>query len=61
MSTEATDTKVTPTAASNGDGGRMSNNQRVSQKKQLVKSYPKHKKLEKLAVYSSCKVSDIIG
>ena len=47
------------TLTSNANGGenvRVSNIQRVSQKKQLVKSYPKSKKLEKLAVYSSCKV-----
>ena len=45
-----------PAQTNGGEGVRLSNIQRVSQKKQLVKSYPRNKKLEKLAVYSSCKV-----
>ncbi|ESO96746.1 hypothetical protein LOTGIDRAFT_143660 [Lottia gigantea] len=33
----------------------MNNAQRIAQKKQQVTSFPRNKKLEKLAVYSSCK------
>ena len=36
---------------------RPSNIQRILQKKAQVKAYPRLKKLEKLGVYSSCKVS----
>ena len=35
---------------------RPTNIQRIIQKKSQVKAYPKNIKLEKLAVYSSCKV-----
>ena len=35
---------------------RPSNIQRILQKKAQVKAYPRLKKLEKLGVYSSCKV-----
>ena len=38
-----------------GDTGR-SLTQRVAQWKQQVRSYPRNRKVEKLAVYSSCKV-----
>ncbi|KAK7112571.1 histone acetyltransferase KAT2B-like [Littorina saxatilis] len=34
---------------------RPNNFQRIAQKKMMVKSFPRNKKLEKLAVYSSCK------
>jgi len=38
--------------------GRVNNyTQRVAQWKQQVRSFPRSKKLEKLAIYSSCKVS----
>ena len=40
-----------------GELSRPTNIQRIQQKKQQVKALPKVKKLEKLAVYSSCKVS----
>lgn len=35
---------------------RPNNFQRIAQKKMMVKSFPRQKKLEKLAVYNSCKV-----
>jgi len=51
------------TATRNGQGsqqasesGRLNNLQRIAQRKQQVRSLPSSKKLEKLAVYSSCKV-----
>ena len=34
---------------------RQSNLQRIQQRKQSVRNWPKEKKLEKLAIYSSCK------
>ncbi|XP_033111742.1 histone acetyltransferase KAT2A-like [Anneissia japonica] len=37
---------------------RPMNLQRISQRKALVKNYPKTKKLEKLGVYSSCKAEE---
>lgn len=39
-----------------GELSRPANIQRITQKKNQVKAYPRQKKLEKLAVYSSCKV-----
>ena len=39
-----------------GELSRPTNIQRICQKKSQVKAYPRAKKLEKLAVYSSCKV-----
>lgn len=49
--------KITPTQANTtGEMSRPNNLQRIAQKKALVRSYPRTKKLEKLAVYSSCKV-----
>ncbi|XP_060592593.1 histone acetyltransferase KAT2B-like, partial [Ruditapes philippinarum] len=48
--------KITPTQANTtGEMSRPNNLQRIAQKKALVRSYPRTKKLEKLAVYSSCK------
>ncbi|XP_045166699.1 histone acetyltransferase KAT2B-like isoform X2 [Mercenaria mercenaria] len=48
--------KPTPTQANTtGEMSRPNNLQRIAQKKALVRSYPRTKKLEKLAVYSSCK------
>ena len=37
--------------------GRVSNVQRIQQKKAQVRAWPRDKKLEKLAIYSACKVS----
>ncbi|KAJ8301572.1 hypothetical protein KUTeg_020559 [Tegillarca granosa] len=37
---------------------RPNNLQRIAQKKSMVRNYPRTKKLEKLAVYSSCKQSE---
>jgi len=45
-----------PGASNGGDTGRPNNLQRIAQKKQQVRQFPRNKKLEKLAVYSSCKV-----
>lgn len=42
--------------AQSGESGRLSNIQRIAQRKQQVRGFALHKKLEKLAVYSSCKV-----
>lgn len=39
-----------------GEMSRPNHLQRIAQKKAIVLNYPKTKKLEKLAVYSSCKV-----
>ncbi|ESO05629.1 hypothetical protein HELRODRAFT_77335 [Helobdella robusta] len=49
-----------PLPGASGDSSRVSNSltQRVAQWKQQVRSYPRHKKVEKLAVYSSCKYED---
>ena len=38
------------------DSARPNNVQRIAQRKHQVRSFPRNKKLEKLAVYSSCKV-----
>lgn len=38
------------------DFSRPVNLQRIAQKKEQVKAYTRRKKLEKLGVYSSCKV-----
>ena len=40
-----------------GEISRPINLQRIAQRKAQVRTYPKTKKLEKLGVYSSCKVS----
>ncbi|KAH3876567.1 histone acetyltransferase KAT2B-like [Dreissena polymorpha] len=49
--------KQTPTQANTtGEMSRPNNLQRIAQKKALVRTFPRPKKLEKLAVYSSCKV-----
>ena len=45
-----------PGVSNGGDTGRPNNLQRIAQKKQQVRQFPRNKKLEKLAVYSSCKV-----
>ena len=43
--------QITPSELS-----RPANLQRISQRKAQIKTYPVRKKLEKLGVYSSCKV-----
>ena len=44
-------------SSGSGDTGRTNSlTQRVAQWKQQVRSYPRNRKVEKLAVYSSCKV-----
>ena len=43
-----------------GEISRPINLQRIAQRKAQVRTYPKTKKLEKLGVYSSCKVSKLI-
>lgn len=37
--------------------GRVSNVQRIQQKKAQVRAWPRDKKMEKLAIYSTCRVS----
>ena len=39
---------------------RQSNLQRIQQRKQSVRGWPPDKKMEKLAIYSSCKVGVIM-
>ena len=53
-------TPIKPASAQGGTGemSRPNNLQRIAQKKALVRSYSRTKKLEKLAVYSSCKVDN---
>lgn len=49
-------------AGAGGEGaGRVSNVQRIQQKKAQVRAWPRDKKLEKLAIYSSCRVSTLFG
>ena len=50
--------KQAPSQGSTGEMSRPNNLQRIAQKKALVRSYSRTKKLEKLAVYSSCKVGN---
>ncbi|XP_046359409.2 histone acetyltransferase KAT2A-like isoform X1 [Haliotis cracherodii] len=47
--------KQTSVQGTTAEMSRPNNFQRIAQKKLLVKSFPRNKKLEKLAVYSSCK------
>lgn len=47
--------KQTNSQGTTGEMSRPNNLQRIAQKKALVRSYSRTKKLEKLAVYSSCK------
>ncbi|XP_077555533.1 gcn5 acetyltransferase [Haemaphysalis longicornis] len=47
-----------PQGSSGGEPNRQNNLQRIAQKKAQVKSWPLNKKLEKLAIYSSCKADD---
>ncbi|XP_023216584.1 histone acetyltransferase KAT2A [Centruroides vittatus] len=41
-----------------GESNRQNNLQRIAQKKAQVKNWPRSKKLEKLAIYSSCTAED---
>ncbi len=41
--------------AENGQQQRKSNLQRIQQRKAAIRQWPKEKKIEKLAIYSSCK------
>ena len=50
--------KQTASQGTTGEMSRPNNLQRIAQKKALVRSYSRTKKLEKLAVYSSCKVDN---
>lgn len=43
------------------DFSKPINLQRIAQKKEQVKSYTRRKKLEKLGVYSSCKVLSVMN
>ena len=52
-----TSNQVVPNNASGGVGAnRLNNIQKIQLRKQQVRDWPHSKKLEKLAVYSSCKV-----
>ena len=58
---ELGEARMASLAASPGERGedgnkqRQSNLQRIQQRKQAVREWPLDKKLEKLAIYSSCK------
>ena len=49
-----------PDAAKEAEANRQrqSNLQRIQQRKQAVRCWPLDKKLEKLAIYSSCKAAE---
>lgn len=51
--------KQSVSQGSTGEMSRPNNLQRIAQKKAMVKNYSRTKKLEKLAVYSSCKVINL--
>ncbi|XP_076105543.1 histone acetyltransferase KAT2A-like [Mytilus galloprovincialis] len=53
--TDLQQTNKGPTQSTTGEMSRPNNLQRIAQKKAMVRGYPRNKKLEKLAVYSSCK------
>jgi hypothetical protein len=48
------------TQAVSGEMSRPNNLQRIAQKKSQVRNFSRTKKLEKLAVYSSCKVRKLV-
>nr|XP_011432298.2 histone acetyltransferase KAT2A [Crassostrea gigas] len=50
--------KQSVSQGSTGEMSRPNNLQRIAQKKAMVKNYSRTKKLEKLAVYSSCKTEN---
>lgn len=50
------DTRLAGNISSGGELGRQNNLQKIAQKKAQVRSFPKNKKLEKMGIYSSCKV-----
>lgn len=52
--------KQSVSQGSTGEMSRPNNLQRIAQKKAMVKNYSRTKKLEKLAVYSSCKVNNLL-
>jgi histone acetyltransferase len=58
--TESVASSSTGAASGSGESTqqRKSNLQRIQQRKQAVRCWPQDKKLEKLAIYSSCKVDD---
>ena len=56
MATDRETRSGLPSAGSTGEMSRPNNLQRIAQKKAQVRNYARNKKLEKLAVYSSCKV-----
>lgn len=59
MSAEPSSGRSSSSSASGGmaDPGKANNLQRIQQKKHQIRRCPRNKKLEKLALYSSCKVS----
>lgn len=58
MSTASCATETTPSRTTT-DANRQGNLQRIAQKKAQVRNWPRTKKLEKLAIYSSCKAEDV--
>lgn len=56
--TDGQTSQSSTSAQNNVESSRQNNLQRIAQKKAHVKSWPRSKKLEKLAVYSSCKAED---
>ena len=60
MATDRETRSGLPSAGSTGEMSRPNNLQRIAQKKSQVRNYARNKKLEKLAVYSSCKVSNLV-
>ncbi len=59
MDAASQDASTAPSASSAAGGGgnqqRKSNLQRIQQRKQAVRGWPQDKKIEKLAIYSSCR------
>ena len=59
-SNQSTNTTGNPPVPANGVGTiRLNNIQKIQLRKQQAREWPLSKKLEKLAVYSSCKVMSI--
>ncbi len=56
LSTAELSARNMPGGGSTSEMSRPNNLQRIAQKKNQVRTYTRNKKLEKLAVYSSCKV-----
>lgn len=57
-SSAASPSAADASASSDANRQRQSNLQRIQQRKQALRSWPIDKKLEKLAIYSSCKADN---